>query len=107
MQTVEDDIERPQALTRDGTPWEPMFLEAIDPESCIGCGRCFKVCAQGVLTMMGVTEDDELVAADDDDAERMVMTIGAKGACIGCGACARVCGTKAQTHIAASKAGLN
>jgi Nif-specific ferredoxin III len=84
-----------------------MFLEAIDPESCIGCGRCFKVCAQGVLTMMGVTEDDELVAADDDDAERMVMTIGAKGACIGCGACARVCGTKAQTHIAASKAELN
>jgi ferredoxin len=44
---MEDDMERAQALTRDGTPWEPMFLEAIDPESCIGCGRCFKVCAQG------------------------------------------------------------
>jgi Nif-specific ferredoxin III len=104
---MEDDMEREQALTRDGTPWEPKFIEAIDPESCIGCGRCFKVCAQGVLKMMGVNEDDELVEPDDDDAERMVMTIGAKGACIGCGACARVCGTKAQTHIAASKAGLN
>lgn len=93
-----------QALTRDGTPWEPKYLDAIDPELCIGCGRCFKVCAQNVMKMMGMTEDDDLVEPDDDDAERMVMTVDAKGNCVGCGACAQVCGTKAQTHVSAAAA---
>jgi ferredoxin len=30
------------ALRRDGTPWQPMFVEEINGETCIGCGRCFK-----------------------------------------------------------------
>lgn len=85
-------------LARDGRSWTPLYLDDIDGELCIGCGRCFKVCGQGVLAMGGMTEDGDLVAADDDEAERMVMTIADGGACVGCGACARVCGTKAQTH---------
>ena len=24
--------------------WIPMFLEYVDPEKCIGCGMCIKVC---------------------------------------------------------------
>ncbi len=88
-----------QALTRDGSAWEPRFLDAISAKDCIGCGRCFKVCGQDVLKMMGMTEDDELVEADDDDSERMIMTLAAAGACNGCGACARVCGSKAMSFI--------
>lgn len=90
-----------QTLTRDGTPWQAHYLDSIDPESCIGCGRCFKVCAQDVLAARAVNEDGELLDADDDDAERMVMTVANKGLCMGCGACARVCGKNAQTHIRA------
>jgi len=93
-----------QSLTRDGTPWEPRYIESIDSTRCIGCGRCFKVCSRGVLEMKGIDEDGEMVAADDDDAERMVMAIVAKGQCIGCYACAMVCGTDAQTHVTASAA---
>lgn len=89
-------------LTRDGTPWRPEYIEAIDAEQCIGCGRCFKVCGQNVLAMMGVDEDGELVDPEDDEVERMVMTIANKGLCMGCGACARVCGKNAQTHVAAA-----
>ena len=92
------------ALRRDGTPWQPMFIESIDAETCIGCGRCFKVCTHGVLAMMGVTEDDELVAPDDDEVERMVMTISDKGKCIGCESCAQVCGSKAIALIPAATA---
>lgn len=88
--------------TRDGSPWEPMYLETIDPELCIGCGRCFKVCGRHVMTMKGVDEEGELVDPEDDEAERMVMTIVDKGKCIGCRSCAQVCGKKAQTHLAAS-----
>ena len=48
--------------TRDGTPWEPSYIVAIDGEKCIGCGRCYKVCSRDVMHLMGVNEDDELVA---------------------------------------------
>ncbi|MCA1908894.1 MAG: 4Fe-4S binding protein, partial [Magnetospirillum sp.] len=45
--------------TRDGTPWTPKYLDSIDPELCIGCGRCYKVCTQGVLKLMGISDEDE------------------------------------------------
>jgi Nif-specific ferredoxin III len=88
-------------LTRDGSPWTPKFIESIDHGKCIGCGRCYKVCGRGVLEMKGISEDDELVDADDGEVERMVMTIANGGACIGCNACAMVCGKNAQTHVTA------
>jgi Nif-specific ferredoxin III len=88
-----------QAVTRDGRPWYPSYLLNIDPEKCIGCGRCFKACGYSVMTLQGVTEDGDLVTLDsDEEIERKVMTVTDAGACIGCGACARACGKSAQTH---------
>ncbi len=87
--------------TRDGRPWEPTFLQAINPEKCIGCGRCFKVCGRDVMTLKGITEDGDLVPLDDDEddeVEKKVMVMNDAGACIGCNACARVCPTNCQTH---------
>ena len=37
------------AVTRDGTEWVPRYLESIDHDECIGCGRCYKACGQGVM----------------------------------------------------------
>jgi Nif-specific ferredoxin III len=91
-----------QALTRDGTPWQPMYLESIDPKACIGCGRCFKVCSQSVLATRGLTEDGEFCEPDDEEMERLVTTVAAAGKCIGCQACAKVCAKNAQTHVAAA-----
>ncbi|WP_026379583.1 ferredoxin III, nif-specific [Afifella pfennigii] len=93
--------------TRDGRPWVPEYLTAIDPKVCIGCGRCFKVCARAVMTLRGVTEDGDFVDMDDEDEEeleRKVMVIADGGNCIGCGACYRVCPTGAQTHAPESLA---
>ncbi|MEF2070892.1 ferredoxin III, nif-specific [Consotaella aegiceratis] len=93
-----------QALTRDGTPFTPTYLEGIDTVKCIGCGRCFKVCGQEVMTLRGVDEDGEFVDIedeDDDEFERKVMVVANAGACIGCGACARVCTKGCQSHAAA------
>jgi Nif-specific ferredoxin III len=88
-----------KSMTRDGREWRPSYLLEIDPETCIGCGRCFKVCGRDVMTLQGVTEDGNLVGLDDDEEIlRKVMTVTDPGACIGCGACARVCGKNAQTH---------
>jgi Nif-specific ferredoxin III len=87
--------------TRDGREWDPRYLLRIDPKTCIGCGRCFKVCSRGVMTLRGINEDGEVIDLedeDDDDIERKVMIMVDEGACIGCGACARVCPTNAQSH---------
>ena len=86
--------------TRDGRNWQPQYLLQIDRDVCIGCGRCFKVCGRGVMTLKGIDDEGQQVDLDDDDdeIERKIMVLDDVGACIGCGACARVCPTNCQTH---------
>jgi len=87
--------------TRDGRSWQPEYLLKIDVNTCIGCGRCFKVCGRDVMTLKGLNSEGALVALDDDeddDVDKKVMAMADAGACIGCGACARVCPTNCQTH---------
>ena len=44
----------------DGRSWIPKFVQGINQEKCIGCGRCFKVCGRGVLQLAGVDEEGGL-----------------------------------------------
>ena len=88
-----------QSVSRDGRTWQPSYLFDIDPKTCIGCGRCFKVCGRSVMDMKGIKEDGKLVNLDDDDEiERKIMTVVDPGACIGCAACYRVCPKGCQAH---------
>ncbi|MHB9021885.1 MAG: ferredoxin III, nif-specific [Halothiobacillus sp.] len=93
-------------ITQGGLNWIPQFVEKINDEKCIGCGRCYRACGRGVLMLMGITEEGERVAADDDDAERKVMTIEHPENCIGCEACARVCPKDCYTHSAVDDASM-
>ncbi|MHB1203308.1 MAG: ferredoxin III, nif-specific [Acidithiobacillus sp.] len=88
------------ARTKGGLTWTPHFVEQINDEKCIGCGRCFRACGRGVLLLKGINEDGEMVAADDDEAERKVMTIEHPEHCIGCEACSRACPKDCYTHAA-------
>jgi Nif-specific ferredoxin III len=95
--------------TRDGTTWEPAYLTAIDRGKCIGCGRCYKVCSRGVMSLYGLDGEDQMLGKvsggedDDDDFDgelvRKIMVLDNAGACIGCGACNRVCPKNCQTHV--------
>lgn len=90
------------AYTRGGTEYVPEFLIAIDAQTCIGCGRCYKVCGRGVMTLKGIDEDGAIVELDDDEdddeIERKIMVLVDENACVGCGACNRVCPKDCQTH---------
>ena len=81
-----------QALRKNGTSYDPRYIDGVNPKSCIGCGRCYKVCGQEVFTL--VERSDAMNDNEDDDFEddgAMVMTLKNDGNCIGCEACFRVC----------------
>jgi Nif-specific ferredoxin III len=89
-----------------GELWTPMFVVGINEDKCIGCGRCFKVCARDVLELVGLDEDGERVHIDvdgdeDEEYEKKVMTVSHKENCIGCEACSKICPKKCYTHAAA------
>lgn len=107
-------------LTRGGEEYTPAFVMEIDQASCIGCGRCFKVCPRDVFDLID-REDVEGLAATDDyeddddgyydddddgfsDDTAMVMSLKNAMDCIGCGACARICPKNCFTHEPQSEA---
>ncbi|MGY5707231.1 ferredoxin III, nif-specific [Vibrio cincinnatiensis] len=83
------------SYTRGGEPWAPQFIEAIDEQKCIGCGRCFKVCSRNVFDLI---EKEEI--GEEDDEMMMVMTLKDQMDCIGCMSCAKVCPKNCQTFTA-------
>ena len=84
--------------TRGGKPWTPKFIDAIELDKCIGCGRCYKVCGFDVLELIRKPFEGE----DEygDDMGNKVMSVVRPEDCIGCGACARVCTKKCHVHVA-------
>ena len=100
-------------LTRGGESYTPAFVIDINQASCIGCGRCFKVCPREVFDLIEREEVEDLLEADDYDDDyddygddddgfsddtAMVMSLKNAMDCIGCGACARICPKKCFTH---------
>jgi Nif-specific ferredoxin III len=91
-----------------GKVWVPQFVDEIDQEKCIGCGRCYKVCGRDVLEMVGINSDGEMVRVslddddDDDEYDKKVMSIAHVENCVGCEACAKICPKQCYTHGAAA-----
>ena len=87
----------------DGRSWTPKFVQNIDQEKCIGCGRCFRVCGRDVLQLVGIDEDGGIIPLDlgdddDDEYEKKVMTVANQLNCVGCEACAKICPKKCYSH---------
>lgn len=92
------------ARTRGGTEWTPEFVTELNASTCIGCGRCYKVCPRDVFELveksdLDMDEDDWDDDYDDDD-EMKVMAIKDAMDCIGCKSCSRVCPKNCHTHEA-------
>ena len=92
--------------TRGGEEWTPEFVVALDANTCIGCGRCYKVCPRDVFELVDKVDvvsgnDDDYDDDDyDDDDELKVMAIKDAMDCIGCKSCSRVCPKDCHSHEA-------
>jgi len=86
-------------LTFGGDVWTPKFVQSINYETCLGCGRCFKVCGRNVLALKPMNEDGEFVEdEEEEEVERKVMTVAHPENCIGCEACIRICPKNCHVH---------
>ncbi len=85
------------SYTRGGKEWTPRYLESIDVEKCIGCGRCYKVCGRNVLELIEkpFEGNDEF----GDDMGNKVMSIAHPEDCIGCESCVRICIKKCHVGV--------
>ncbi|WP_349572205.1 ferredoxin III, nif-specific [Azotobacter salinestris] len=88
--------------TRGGSEWVPQFITAVNPQTCIGCGRCYKVCPRDVFALVDRADVMEADDDHDDDDEMMVMAVKDGMDCIGCTSCAKVCPKQCHTHEAAA-----
>jgi Nif-specific ferredoxin III len=89
--------------TKGGDAWEPQFINEIDQDSCIGCGRCYKVCSRDVFNLVEKEcDDDDDDDLYDEDEMMMVMTIENEDDCIGCMACSKVCPKNCQSFAPAA-----
>jgi Nif-specific ferredoxin III len=90
-----------------GETWTPQYVAELNKDTCIGCGRCYRVCPRGVLELVGIDDDGNTIVLDPDgdeeeEYEKKVMTIARQELCIGCTACSRICPKKCYTHKAAT-----
>jgi len=88
-------------ITFGGGEWTPAYVTDINQETCIGCGRCYKVCPRDVFDLIEKAEalDDNFDDDDfDEDDNTMVMSIKNALDCIGCEACSKVCPKDCFTH---------
>ncbi|SEG25338.1 ferredoxin III, nif-specific [Marinobacterium lutimaris] len=88
--------------TRGGAEWVPSFITDLNQQTCIGCGRCYKVCPRDVFELVDRGEalagDDDDYDDYDDDDEMKVMAIANVEDCIGCESCFRVCPKQCHSH---------
>ncbi|GAB4252277.1 ferredoxin family protein [Deferrisoma sp.] len=40
---------------QDGSPWIPMYVQEVESEKCLGCGKCVAVCLGGCYEMVEVS----------------------------------------------------
>jgi Nif-specific ferredoxin III len=86
-------------LTLGGKTWIPQFIQKINQDKCIGCGRCSKACPRDLLRLRALNEEGEFVENEEYEAiDRKVMTIVNPEYCIGCRACARICLNNCYTY---------
>ncbi len=92
-------------VTFGGEEWTPSFVSDLNQSTCIGCGRCFKVCPRDVFDLVEKSEvmeaedfDDDYDDFDDDEDNSMVMSLKDQADCIGCEACSKVCPKSCFTH---------
>jgi len=87
--------------TYGGAVWTPNYVSDLNQRTCIGCGRCFKVCPRDVFDLIereDIEDFDDDYGDFEDDDNTMVMSLKNPADCIGCEACSKVCPKDCFSH---------
>jgi len=70
------------------------FLVEIDKETCIGCGKCARVCPVKALDCSAASSPVESDTETGLERKRSTMPAYKTDICLGCGVCVRACPTR-------------
>lgn len=77
-----------------GDEWIPAFIEYVDPDKCIGCGLCVKVCMGGCYELRDVAPKEVVVTIGSVtrkvSVKRQAVVVSPEG-CYGDCHCHKVC----------------
>ncbi|MFQ6075336.1 MAG: 4Fe-4S binding protein [Candidatus Bathyarchaeia archaeon] len=83
-----------KAKNASGGEWIPAFVEYIDPERCIGCGLCLKVCMGGCYEMRSIKPREISVAMSGRErtvkVKKQAFVVNPEG-CYGDCHCHKIC----------------
>lgn len=72
-----------------------MFIEEVDHERCIGCGKCIDVCGPAVFQWVSADLESNVSKEGTKQSTKQVMRDPEYTGCIACGHCVAICPTNA------------
>ncbi|MFN4133333.1 MAG: 4Fe-4S binding protein [Candidatus Hadarchaeales archaeon] len=91
---LDEAIDLYRGETKSGLPWIPAFVDHVDPQKCIGCGLCVKVCTGDCYEFRETEEREISVSIGGKLVKKRVKLVAVvvnADTCLGDCSCHKIC----------------